>query len=338
VEQRLGMTMVDVAGDRVKGTAGCLYTAYGVAIASDSPLALPPYSGEGFGRVTIQRGTGDLFAASIKNATDQYSDSWHRYAVLPDGAAYVCWGAVGEFIVSSNGRRILCRRFPEASRESFQVYLLGHALSFALVQQQLEPLHATAVVVDGRAVAFVGSSGFGKSSVAARFLSAGYPIVTDDLLVLQPSGSAVFAHPGPPRIKLFPKVAARFLAGVPAGTAMNGGTEKLVLPIADALACRTPVPMAAIYVLAAPRDACRVASTRIEPLSTKDAFVELLKATFNRRLVTPGRLAHQFDLLSRIAAAVPIRKLSYRRSFDQLERLPDLVAADIEARAGRGAA
>src|SRR5204863_102769 len=103
------------------------------------------------------------------------------------------------------------RRFDGASAESFQVYLLGQALSFALVKQGLEPLHATVVVVDGQGVAFLGDNGYGKSSLAACFLEGGYRLLTDDLLLLKASGGDVLAYPGPPRIKLFPEVARRFL-------------------------------------------------------------------------------------------------------------------------------
>ena len=85
--------------------------------------------------------------------------------------------------------------------------MLGQALSFALVRQGFEPLHATVVVVDDHAVAFLGGNAFGKSSLAACFLEAGYRLLTDDLLILRESSDRILAYPGPPRIKLFPKIA-----------------------------------------------------------------------------------------------------------------------------------
>jgi hypothetical protein len=48
--------------------------------------------------------------------------------------------------------------------------------------------------------------------------------LTDDLLVLEESGDDLVAQPGPPRIKLFPAVARRFLQSRDMPT-MNGATR-----------------------------------------------------------------------------------------------------------------
>ena len=44
-----------------------------------------------------------------------------------------------------------------------------------LIKKDIHSLHASAVAVDGKAIAFLGSNGFGKSSLAASFVNAGYP-------------------------------------------------------------------------------------------------------------------------------------------------------------------
>src|SRR5439155_8977822 len=132
--------------------------------------------------------------------------------------------------VAADGGRITCRRLEESSLESFQVYMLGQALSFALVRQGFEPLHATVVVIDDQAVAFLGDNAFGKSSLAACFLEAGHRLLTDDLLILQDSpNGGILAYPGPPRLKLFPKMATRFLGQTVNRVHLNADTAKLIL-------------------------------------------------------------------------------------------------------------
>ncbi|MFB3074256.1 MAG: hypothetical protein ACE1Z6_03640, partial [Candidatus Methylomirabilales bacterium] len=111
--------------------------------------------------------------------------NWFQHLRLPDGSDYLRWSGLFEFLVSADGRRIACRELECASPESFQTYLIGQVLSFALVKRGIEPLHSTTVVIDGKAVAFLGDSGYGKSSLGAAFLQAGYPLLTDDLLVLK---------------------------------------------------------------------------------------------------------------------------------------------------------
>ena len=314
----------NLAGSRYR------YCVYGIVVVSDTPLALPEYSHDGLGQVECLSAPASVFLAAMQDVScDGPSDSWYRYAALPDGSTYVRWDTVGEFLVAADGRRITCRRVEESSVESFQVYMLGQALSFALVRQRLEPLHATVVVVDDQAVGFLGDNAFGKSSLTACFLEMGYRLLTDDLLVLRESSSQVVAYPGPPRIKLFPKIAKRFLGPTAERVRMNVDTDKLILPIDEHQRCASPVALRAIYSLAPPRDACRRPGVSIETLSPRQAFVALMKGTFNRRLVSPQRLERQFSFMASLTARIPVKTLTYPRAIERLREVRDMVLADL---------
>ena len=306
------------------------YCVYGIVVASDRPLALPEYADGGLGQVEILSADASVFIAAMQGVPfDPRSDSWYRYASLRDGSTYVRWDTVGEFLVSSDGRRITCRQVKGSSFESFQVYLLGQAISFALVQQRLEPLHATVVVVDDQAVAFLGHNAFGKSTLAACFLEAGHRLLTDDLLILREAPDRVLAYPGPPRIKLFPGSASRFLGETGSPVTMNADTSKLILPIDGARRCDRPVPLKAIYSLADPDKGCGTPALTIETLSAREAFVELLKGTFNRRLVNPARLERQFSVMASLTGLISVKRLSYPRSIDRLHDVRGMVHADL---------
>jgi hypothetical protein len=282
--------------------------------------------------VEFQQAPASVFIAAMQGGgTDSRSGSgsWFRYASLGDGSSYVRWETIGEFLVSADGARITYRRVEGAPIESFQVYMLGQALSFALVKQGLEPLHATAVLVDNSAVAFLGSNAFGKSTLAACFLEAGCRLLTDDLLVVEQTGGKLLAHPGPPRIKLFPKMADRFFRDTAARGKMNIDTNKLILPLDEQRSCSEPVGLRAIYSLAVPRDVCRSRDVSIETLPPRESFLELLRGTFNRRLVSPQRLESQFRFVSKLAGSLPVKKLSYPRSVDRLREVREMVLADL---------
>ena len=320
------------------GSSGCeagidpryRYGVYGIDVVSDAPLDLPAYSDGGLARVECRSAPASVFLAAMQGVDfDRRSDSWYRYASLRDGSIYVRWDTIGEFLVAADGCRITCRRVEASSVESFHVYMLGQALSFALVKQRFEPLHATVVVVDDHAVAFLGNHASGKSSLAACFLEAGHRLLTDDLLNLQKSSNRILGYPGPPRIKLFPAVASRFLGRTVNRVPMNADTDKLILPIDEHRRCGSPVPLKAIYSLAAPRDACRTASVRIEPLSPREAFVELVKSTFNRRLVDPPRLERQFRVMASLTDVISVKKLAYPRTMDRLPEVRRMVLADL---------
>jgi hypothetical protein len=307
------------------------YGVYGIRVVSDTALVLPVYvDAPCLGDVACVIGGPDVFAAALDGAAFRSPpESWYRYARLQDGATYVRWQGVGEFIVGRDGRRICCRPEEGASDESFQVYLLGQALSFALVKQGLEPLHATAVVVGGEAVAFMGSNAFGKSMLAACFLDAGYPLLTDDLLVLGNSADGMLAYPGPPRIKLFAKFAGRLMPTASA-TPMHATTTKMIVPLDARQSCAQPVHIRAIYAVAAPRDSCRLDGAVIEPVSPRDRFVELVRGTFNRRLVDVDRLERQFAVMTSVADRVPLKRLRYPRTAGRLPDVRAAVLADLQ--------
>jgi hypothetical protein len=243
---------------------------------------------------------------------------------------------MGEAIVSADGRRIVCRPDRETPPESFHVYLLGQALSFALLKLGFEPLHATAVVVDGRAVGLLGDSGNGKSTLAAGFIDAGFAVLTDDVLVVHAREGQALAFPGPPRLKLFPKVAERLVADLGRASRMNGDTAKLVVPLEDPQVHNRPVPIAALYELAAPAGAPGARDVRIERMSGREAALALVRGAFNQRLVTRDRLTRQFAAAAGLAEIVEVRRLSYPRLFSRLPDVVGAILADIEVERREG--
>jgi hypothetical protein len=242
----------------------------------------------------------------------------------------VCWDDVGEVLISKDGRSLACRPFQCADSESFHVYLLGQALSFALVKGGFEPLHATAVVFEGQAVAFLGDCGFGKSTLAAAFLQAGHRLLTDDLMLLQTRTRGIVAYPGPPRIKLFPEVALRFLGKAASGVSLNPTTQKQVIPLNESLVCIEEVPLGAIYALAS-SDEETGKSIRIQSLTKKETFITLLASTFHRVIMDADRLRRQFKATQALADIMTVRKLSYPRSLEHLPLVREAILSDLRA-------
>jgi hypothetical protein len=204
--------------------------------------------------------------------------------------------------------------------------LLGQALSFALIKGGFEPLHGTAVVVEGEAIVFLGDSGFGKSTLAASFLDAGSLLLTDDLLLLSQTEQGLNAYPGPSRIKLFPDTARRFFGSCVNSVPMNAETNKHVFPLETARRCEKPVPLRAVYVLAPPHEMRR--RIRIETLPVREAFLALVANTFNGLISDSDRLQRQVAEATRLIRAVPVRKLSHPRSLARLNEVREAVLAD----------
>jgi hypothetical protein len=279
--------------------------------------------------VILDEGSATLFDDARTQAPAGASgEEWGTYAILAGQTTYARWPGLLEALISSDGHRISCRRLPGSSEEALHTYLLGAALSFALIRLGIEPLHSTVLEVDGGAVGLMGDCGFGKSSLGAAFLQAGYRLLTDDLLVLSANGAGFHVHPGAPRIKLFPAIARRLLGRRISGTSMNDLTPKLIIPLREHQVPSQPVPLKAIYVLARPRpvsrERSRLARVTIRRLNPRQACVELIANTFNMAVTDAGRMERQLGLVSAVAAHVPIKRISY-------PRIPSMLAGAREA-------
>src|SRR5439155_1523704 len=76
--------------------------------------------------------------------------------------------ATCEFRVSRDGRVIRVHATPGTTPETVAILVGGHVTALLLTLAGECVLHASAVAVDGAAIAFVGSPGMGKSTLAAR--------------------------------------------------------------------------------------------------------------------------------------------------------------------------
>ncbi len=322
------------SASRFRAGEPCTYEVYGLRVRSALPLPCSREPSPGPVDAEVVNGSASFFSDVCRTiGTKPDNARWFQHARHADGSHYLRWTGLFEFLVAADGRRIACRSLDGAALEAFQTYLLGQVLSFALLKQGIESLHSTAVVIDGKAVGFVGDCGYGKSSLGAAFLQAGHQLLTDDLLVVKEIGEEFVGCPGPPRIKLFPEMARRLLGERVTGTSMNALTPKLVIPLGEekTRVCQGVSPLKAIYVLNPPTDGARRSRVTIHRLFPRQAFAELLKATFNAMVVEPARLGRQFEVTARLAGIVPVKSLAFPRTLEGLPRVREAIRSDLAA-------
>jgi hypothetical protein len=252
-------------------------------------------------------------------------DGFWQCRIYEDETAYVCWKDHFEFLVSSDGRRVLWHKLRNVTDEVFLTYVLGQVLSHCLLMRGIEPLHATAIVVDGGAVAFLGDSGDGKSTLAASFLSRGYSLLTDDVLVLEFHDDRVLTHPSLPRIKLTPESADAIFNGRRA-IPMNSFTSKMIFPLPESQHVRDLVRLRVVYVLP---EVSSDSPLSVAHLSGRASFLPLIQNTFNNAVLSRSRIQQQFAFAKRLVKLVPIKQLSYPKGLDLLPRVADEILADL---------
>jgi hypothetical protein len=312
-----------------------VYNLYGFRLQSEMQLACPPVEAPTLRPdiELVEYSASDLRRARELGGRQLEACDFYEFTRLHDGSIHLRWPSLFEFLVSAGGNRIGWRNLDGTRREALQEYLLGQVLSFAMLVRGVEPLHATAVVVGGGAVAFLGDSGYGKSTLGASFVHENHPLLTDDVLVLERRGRQMLAHPGMPRIKLVPQMSGSVFQGRE-GVPMNRFTHKTIFALNAHEHQMSAIPLRALYVLSPPRN--RTCKLTLRRMSERKAFLSVLKNTFNDVLLNPMRLKRQFEFAATVATHVPVKALSYPRTLSVLPAVLQAVLCDL-AQEGRSA-
>lgn len=291
------------------------YLAYGLHLGSEislpelPPLTDPPSSFD----VLIRRGS---VPSILSDAPDDAQGPGIGIGVS-DSSVHLEWPAVGSFLVSE-GREITICPHPNVPNTIVRLPLLGVVLGVALHQRGRLTLHASAVSIGDRAVAFVGQKGAGKSTMVAALQARGHALLTDDVLAIDPETHCV--DPAFPQIKLCPDA--------PSGLDQNPDSLLPLAPDLDKGALRdvlyddTPQPLGAVFIL---DDSEQIQCTPLEGL---DAFFAVMEHRYAPRFLgnkwaRPSDLPHYTTL----ASTIPIVRLERPRDF---RCLPD-VCATVEA-------
>ena len=237
------------------------YEAYGRAVSSAQPLpgflpsetGAPPEICIHWDRQFREPASFDqVFELSYATAPFILESNFSSDPVAAQGreACYRIsyWGGV-EFVLKADGSEIWVRTSAEVAADLISAYLTGPVLTYALRLRGVLCLHASVVVVDDCAIAFMAPSGGGKSTTAATLAAMGCPVLSDDVLVLDINGARVMAQPGFPWLRLCDDSADTLSAinGVDVLAGGQGDKQFLELPRHGFKYGGKPMPLAAIY-------------------------------------------------------------------------------------------
>jgi hypothetical protein len=208
-----------------------------------------------------------------------------------------------------------------------ETYLLGIVLALWLERSGSLCLHASAVNTPSQAVGFLGFNRAGKSSLAASFLAAGIPLLTDDVLALElDERGRVVAQPGFPQLRLWPASAEELVEKAHQLEPVHPDFDKRRVPVGGAGLGSFHEAAAEVRALMLPdRKGTEIVLTRLTP---REAAIELVRHSFLGAL---GEAAlgvdRRFERLVAVAERVPVFRLTYPNG---LEHLPAVRGAILE--------
>jgi hypothetical protein len=241
------------------------------------------------------------------------------------------YGDGTEFILDRVGTEVWATWPPELTLEDTATYLLGPILGLVLRLRDIVCLHASAVAVEGSAIAFLGSAGTGKSTTAAAFAQSGYSVFSDDVLPLFEEGSQIFARPGYPHIRLWPDSVDSLFGSAEALPRLTPTWDKRyydLLQNGDRFQ-KESLPLAAIYILGERTE--ESAAPFVESISPREGLMTLVADTYVNYLLDRELRAREFEFLGRVVGRIPLRRLRPHSDPTTLPRLCEMVLNDFRA-------
>lgn len=186
-------------------------------------------------------------------------------------------------------------------------------------------LHGSAVrVADDGAIAFLGLSRGGKTTLAGSFASAGKPFLTEDVIDLHLRDGLYWLQPKRSKLRLFAD-SARHLLGDATSFADEDRKQDVEahgrLPFADA-----PVPLRQIYVLGTDHNA----ALAIRRFSLPEALTALMPHAFILDVEDKARLRGHFARMADLSQDTGCFALDYRRQYAELPQVRGAILANFE--------
>ncbi|WP_144096684.1 hypothetical protein [Croceicoccus sediminis] len=203
------------------------------------------------------------------------------------------------------------------------LFLAGSIHSAVAAINGYTALHASAVEVDGKAIAFTGPPGAGKSTTAAAMRARGLAIVADDTLVVDMAGPHPMCLPGHKRLKLWPDSVA--MTGTPAFEQVSEDYPK-IFAAEEPSEIDMPLPLGAIVTVEAGDELA------FDPVrgAARIAVLDDDHYTAQHRVMAQGQdRARRLTDLARLANAVPVYRFVRPLDAGRFGPTHDFLAAQL---------
>jgi len=250
---------------------------------------------------------------------------WTQFFRAGDGYL-LRFPGLADFSVSGSTLAVACQPAPGVARDTCDHLYLNQVLPLVLSKQGKLVFHASAVEFEGGALAFLGESGRGKSTLAASFATSGSRFLTDDGLVVEPDNKGFCILPSHPSLRLWRDSREALIAPDARIAPPLSYTDKTRFLAGVRLAfCPQARPLRHAFFLGGGS----AAAVAFEPLSAAQALVEWAKHSFLFDPKEKPALASHFNRVATLAGRVRCFRLDYPRRFEELPHLRQAIVQQL---------
>ncbi|WP_454193085.1 aldolase [Paenibacillus sp. Marseille-Q7038] len=288
-----------------------LYTAFGYSIHSD--IALPE----------VQQLDSPNHSVDIAIRYADLTEQWSKLSITSKTS--VCMENMVMFRVPNlavfaieDGTTISISPDHGADEDKIRLYILGTCMGAILMQRKILPLHGSAIVINGKAYAFVGHSGHGKSTLASALIQQGYQLLTDDVIAVTLEHQNIpYVTPAYPQQKLWQESLDTLGMNSNQYRPLFERENKYAVPVESHFSSDT-ISLAGIFELI--KTDC--AHLQIRAIQKLERLPLLYRHTYRKSLIQDSGLTKwHFDTTARLAGNIDIYEIQrpiHKNTVDQL--------------------
>ena len=300
-----------------------MYSVFDTQIECDMELPELKETEEGKPWLHIQRG-------SPKQENLQKT-KWHYDWQSEDGRSNTRFGYLGgrhmigfpnlaDFCIDLDRRIIRYYPDPGIAHASFRHLLLDQVLPRSFGQLGKLVLHASSVRLrNGKSIAFLGESGWGKSTLASSFLASGDQLVSDDCLLIERRGDQLIATASYHGVRLFDDSADAIFSRPPEATPVAHYSSKRRRRVSQPERSES-VALDAIFLLRDPTKLESDSDITLERIRGSGSMMSLIRQLFLLDPLDKKIIADTFYGVSAcLTGDIPVYRLGYPHRHKMLE-------------------
>lgn len=256
---------------------------------------------------------------SLKNESILDDVTWYHHWEMQNG--HVCLSAgrkandlyslhyIDEaiaFAITPDGRSVYYETLDSSEKdniENIRHLLFTQVLAMVMNLRGNEALHASSVLSLSGAIAFIGNSGEGKSTIAATLVKDGLQLLSDNVVPVFNYKDQIWTSSGPRDIGLWPWV----WKSLNPKAEIENQTEKYRVTFSDKEHCTGEFLLSRIYFL----NPVKENRISIEPITQQEGLIQLLKSAYRLDINDSSMLQRQFSTLYQTTKLVQMKIVSY---------------------------
>ena len=299
-----------------------MYAIFDILIDCDMalPELLESYDGSPF--LLVRRG---------KSLDDYPIDWYHEWQY--NNTTYLRFGhlnskhilefpGVSCFSISLSDMTIEYHARPDIPPESIRHLLLDQVIPRTLGQLGRLVLHASAIkLTDGSGIAFLGDSGWGKSTLASSFLESGAQLISDDCLLIEKNANKLTGTNSYQGVRLLNDSANAIFPdqSETAPVAHYSEKRRLFLSSTDMPDLPAITALDALFLLTNPAENSADEPIMIEVVRGVEEMMSLIKQTFVLDPLDKKNIAILFKALGDfLQMGIPVYRIRYPHKHDHL--------------------